>query len=99
MDPGFTVAIPAGESTAAIVITPNPDALTEIAETVIISLLTGTGYSVAVPGSATATIVDAAPPPPALAQVFISAWDSVAYEGNHDAGTFFVRVWRRQIRR
>jgi hypothetical protein len=89
VDPGFSVVIPAGESTGTVVITPSPDALTESSETVIISLLIGTGYSVAVPSSATANIVDTAPAP-TLPQVFISAWDSVAYEGSGDAGTFFV---------
>jgi hypothetical protein len=88
--PGFNFVIPEGEATTTLVITPIADALAETSETVLITLIAGTGYTVQGAG-ATATILDAAPPPPALAQVFVQTPDSAAYEGNHDAGTFYIQ--------
>ncbi len=53
-----TIAFAAGASTAAIPVTPLPDALAEGNETVIVAIAPDTAYSVGVPASATVTIAD-----------------------------------------
>jgi len=55
---GGSVVIPAGETTASILIAVIPDALPEGDETITITLLPGTDYGVAPPSSATASITD-----------------------------------------
>lgn len=59
-----SVAIPAGATTATIVIDPVADSLVEPDETVILSVAAGTGYTVGTPSSATGTILndDVSPP-------------------------------------
>ncbi len=51
-----TVTIPAGQASATLNVVTIDDAVAEAAETVIISLGNGTGYTVGVPGSATGNI-------------------------------------------
>jgi large repetitive protein len=53
-----TVSIPAGATTATIVIDPTLDGTVEANETVIIGVNGGTGYTVGTPNSATATILN-----------------------------------------
>ena len=57
-----SVLIPAGASSAAIIVTPLPDSVAEGDETVILSLAPGSGYEIGSPNSATVTIVDDPPP-------------------------------------
>jgi len=53
-----SVMIPAGFPSATITITPVDDALVEGSETVILTLASGTGYTIGNPNSATVTITD-----------------------------------------
>ncbi|MDH5833375.1 putative Ig domain-containing protein [Luteimonas sp. M1R5S59] len=53
-----TVTIPAGATTATLVVTPTADGIVEADETVAVTVTTGTGYTVGTPASATGTIVD-----------------------------------------
>ena len=53
-----TVTIPAGATTATIVINPNVDGTVEPDETVTLTVAAGTGYTVGVPASATGTILN-----------------------------------------
>src|SRR5690606_14881784 len=53
-----TVTIPAGATTATVVIDPVVDATVEADETVVLSVAPGTGYTVGVPSSATGTILN-----------------------------------------
>ena len=53
-----TVTIPAGATSATITIDPGADATPEGNETVILTVLAGTGYTVGAPSSATGTILD-----------------------------------------
>lgn len=57
------VTIPAGESSAVVTITPIDDAIYEGPETVVLTLVQGTGYALGKPRSATITIVDNEQPP------------------------------------
>ncbi len=51
-----SVTIPAGSSTATVVVSPIADGIAEIAETVILTALGGAGYAVGSPSNATVTI-------------------------------------------
>ena len=53
-----TVTIPAGSSSAAITVAPIDDSLVEGNETVVITLSSGSGYTVGTPTNATVTIAD-----------------------------------------
>ena len=53
-----TVTIPAGATTATIVINPNVDGTVEPDETVTLTVAAGTGYTVGVPASATGNILN-----------------------------------------
>jgi len=53
-----TVSIPAGATTATIVIDPTVDGTVEPNETVTLTVAAGTGYTVGVPASATGTILN-----------------------------------------
>ncbi len=53
-----TVVIPAGATTATITINPSVDATVEADETVILTVVAGTGYTVGAPASATGTILN-----------------------------------------
>jgi gliding motility-associated-like protein len=52
-----TVAIQTGQTNATIIVDPNDDNLTEPTETVIVTLDTGTGYTVGGPNTATVNII------------------------------------------
>jgi gliding motility-associated-like protein len=52
-----TVAIPNGQTNATIIVSPNDDGLTELDETVVVTLDPGAGYTVGAPDNATVTIV------------------------------------------
>jgi Calx-beta domain len=80
-----SVTIPAGSMSATITVNPLSDTLTEAAETVIVTLVSGSGYTVASPSSATVTIADAI----TTSTVSISATDPAAAEPA-DTGTFTV---------
>lgn len=60
-----TVTIPAGSVSATLTITPIDDADVESAETVVVSLASGSDYQVGDPSSATVTIADNDMPPTA----------------------------------
>ena len=84
-----TVSIAAGAATATIPVAINDDSSTENAETVILTLTGGTGYTVGSPSVHTLTITDNDGPPPTLpAASFASASSSAA----ESAGTRNVRV-------
>ncbi|MBX3712347.1 MAG: putative Ig domain-containing protein [Lysobacter sp.] len=53
-----TVTIPAGATTATIIIDPTVDGTVEADETVILTVAAGTGYTVGAPASATGTILN-----------------------------------------
>ncbi len=80
-----SVAIGNGNSSATITITPNDDILEESAETLILTVTSGTGYTVGSPNSATVTISDNDG-----TVVTITATDSAAAEAGADTGTFNV---------
>ncbi|HUS35181.1 MAG TPA: Calx-beta domain-containing protein [Verrucomicrobiae bacterium] len=73
-----TVSFQPGNSVATITITPTKDSTIEAAETIIATLLAGSGYALGTPSSATATI--AADPPPPLPTVTIVVTDPIATE-------------------
>jgi hypothetical protein len=83
------VTIPAGLSTATVVVTPVDDTADEADETVIATVATGTGYTVGSPSSATVSIVDNDP-----TMVSITASDASASEtasgAAADTGEFTV---------
>ncbi len=53
-----TVTFAAGSSTATVTVDPTADTIVESNETVILTLATGTGYTVGTPNAATGTITD-----------------------------------------
>ena len=55
---GGTVTVPAGQTTAPISIVPIDDRRQEAAETVVVTLTRGTGYTIGTPASGTVTIAD-----------------------------------------
>ncbi|HEY0262782.1 MAG TPA: Calx-beta domain-containing protein [Chitinophagales bacterium] len=78
---GGTFTFSPGSTTATITGTAAFDGITEGSETVIVSLVSGSGYNVGSPSSATVTITDAAPP-----TVTLSASSTSIQEG----GSSFV---------
>ena len=81
-----TLTIPIGATSATITVTPIDDSQLESAETVVATLMAGTGYTVGTPSSATVTISDDEPTEPT---VTIAATDAAAAEPS-GAGTFTV---------
>ncbi|MCF3650575.1 beta strand repeat-containing protein [Synoicihabitans lomoniglobus] len=71
--------------TATIDVAVIDDSVSEVSETVLLSVASGTGYSVGSPSGATVTIADNEPPPPP--NVTIVATDSSAGEPSNN-GTF-----------
>jgi len=80
-----SVFIPAGSASAPIVVTPIDDAVFEGNETVVVTLTSGTGYTLGTPRTATVTIADNDKP-----TVTIGAPDPTATEEGVTAGTFKV---------
>ncbi|MBO6645553.1 MAG: hypothetical protein JJ885_15370, partial [Muricauda sp.] len=85
-----SVDIPDTQQTATITLTPVDDADIEIDETVIVTLDTGTGYTVGTPDNATVTITsdDVAPDPVAT----ITASDATATEAGTTTGEYTVSL-------
>jgi hypothetical protein len=83
-----SITIPAGRSLQTIVITPMDDSIDENDETVTISILTGTGYTVGAPASGTVTILDNDAPP------VLAISDNSIVEGNSGSAnvTFAVTL-------
>ncbi len=81
---GTSVVIPAGATTKTLTVTTLQDTLTEPNKTVIVTLATGTGYTVGSPANATATIIDDEQ------GVSIAATDAAASETGPDTGTFTI---------
>lgn len=79
-----TVSIPSGQTSATITVTPVLDAVAEAAETLTLTLASGS-YTVGTPSSGTVTIADAVPP----TFVSVFAQDPEAYEIG-DTGAFIV---------
>jgi hypothetical protein len=73
-----TISFPAGSPTATLTITPTKDSITEGAETIVVTLLAGAGYTLGSAVSATATIQ--ADPPPTPPTVNIAATDAIGDE-------------------
>jgi hypothetical protein len=63
---GATVTLPAGDSSATVTVSPLQDTTVEGSESVQLTVIAGTGYTVGAPAQATVTIADddSAPPPP-----------------------------------
>jgi len=80
-----TVFIAAGATSAPIVVTPVDDALIEGAQTVIVTLTAGSGYTLGTPKTATVTIADNDKP-----TVTITSPDPTATEEGATGGTFKV---------
>jgi large repetitive protein len=83
-----SVTIPAGSSSAAVVVTPVNDAAVEGSETVTLTISPNGAYAIGSPNSATVTIGDNDQPPP-LPTVTVAATDANAAEPA-DVGTFTV---------
>lgn len=79
------VVIPAGVTTGTIVVDPIADSIIEADETVILTLVAGTGYTVGVPSSATGTILNDDLPN-------LSINDVSANEGNAGTTNFVFTV-------
>lgn len=87
---GTSVTLPAGASTTTQTLTPLDDALPESDETVILTLASGTGYTLGSPASATVTILsdDLATP-----TVSVAATDNTATEAGLTTGRYtFTRT-------
>ena len=82
-----SLVIPANTATATITVTATSDATSEPAETVIVTLASGTGYVVGSPAAATVTISD--PPPPTAS---ITATDAIASEAGPTTATYTVTL-------
>lgn len=82
-----TVTIPAGSTTATLTLSPTDDALYEgtSAETAVVTLASGSGYTIGSPSSATVTIADNDSASPT---VTVSASDPGAAEAGPDAGAY-----------
>ncbi len=80
-----SVTISDGYSSTTVTLTPNDDASVEGQETVILTVTSGSGYSVGSPSQATVTIDDND-----AVTVTISATDASADETGPDTGTFNV---------
>ncbi|MEK7414610.1 MAG: Calx-beta domain-containing protein, partial [Planctomycetota bacterium] len=87
-----TVTVPSGQADATITLTPIQDALTEIPETVIVTLVAQTAYTVAVSpnNAATATITDDTESP----VLTITASDSLSSEPSKGDGTGAFTITR-----
>ncbi|PSB29319.1 fibro-slime domain-containing protein [Stenomitos frigidus] len=84
-----SVLMPKGQTSAKILVTPIADQLTEGSETVIATLIGGSGYQTGTPSSATVTIEDNPPAPPVAV---IVATDPQASEVGLDPGQFTIML-------
>ena len=84
---GGTLTLAAGVTSVIITVTPLDDTIVEAVESVVLSLVAGTGYAVGSPSSASGTIADD-DVPPALPVVTIQATDAVGAEPGADTITF-----------
>ncbi len=100
-EPPGSVTIPVGESSADVYLNPIDDTEAEEPETVLMSLLGGSGYTVGVPNSGTVTIADndgstttppppPPPPPPDTPTVTVTAPDPDASEEGSEPGVFNI---------
>jgi hypothetical protein len=80
-----SVTIPAGATSADIILTPRPDILLEGDESVVLTLTNNAAYNVGTPGIATLFIRDQQKP-----YVTIEATDDTASEPGDDFGTFTI---------
>ena len=83
----LTLTFAAGSASATITVTPVADSVVESSETVVLTVASGTGYSVGSPASATVTIADAPPPP-----LTLSVADASIVEGDTKTSTLTVAV-------
>jgi hypothetical protein len=83
------LVIPAGSSSAMITIAPIADSLEESAESVVLTLQSGTGYLLGSPTSGSVEIYDTAPTAPPNA-VTLTVTDASASESPGNAGAFLV---------
>jgi len=82
---GTTAIIPAAQSSVNVVVTPIDDGTPEDDETVILTLASGTGYTVGSPSAATITISDND-----LPTITVGTSDAAASEAGPNAGSFTV---------
>jgi hypothetical protein len=81
-----TVTLPAGQASATVTVTPIADGIPEPTETVILTLLPASSYTVGSPATADVAIADASDPTKPI--VSVSATDPTAAEQGPDPGTF-----------
>jgi hypothetical protein len=92
---GASVTFAAGSNTATVTVNPTADSVVESDETITIAL-TGSGYTIGIPGSATGTISndDTAPPPPISGSGLFADGDAPNIFGtdssNYELGTKFT---------
>jgi len=85
---GTSVSITAGATTKTITITPTDDAIVEGNETLVVTLASGTGYSLGAPGNAAVAITDNE----AVPTVTLTASDASAAESGGDTATLWVTL-------
>ncbi len=86
---GTTVTFAANQSIKTVTLTPLDDAWYEVSETAIVTLTTGSGYSIGTPSQATVNIADNDPSSPTISVV---ATDAAASEPGTNIGTYtFMR--------
>ncbi|MEK7412903.1 MAG: Calx-beta domain-containing protein, partial [Planctomycetota bacterium] len=73
---GASIALAANISTATLTVTPVNDTVVEGPETVVVTLASGTGFTIGSPGSATVTILDDEPAVTIIANDPDAAWPS-----------------------
>jgi hypothetical protein len=84
---GPTVTFQPGSSTVTLTIAPAQDSVAEGEENLVVTVVSGAGYSVGVAGSASGTIAADPPPPPILSEVSVAATDAMGDE-NGDSIVF-----------
>jgi hypothetical protein len=88
---GATATIAGGATTALLTLTPLDDAIAEVAETAILSVVTGTGYTPGASASATVTILD----DEANQVSVVSSLASTPEASTNDAVLTFTRLGNR----
>ncbi|MBA2482546.1 MAG: pre-peptidase C-terminal domain-containing protein [Planctomycetes bacterium] len=86
-----SVVVPALSTSATVTVSPIDDAVYEGAETVVVTLVAGAGYSVGSPATASVTIADDEAAPVAS----IIASDAAASETNADVGIMTITLSRQ----
>jgi hypothetical protein len=94
-----SLSLPAGQASAAVLVTPIDDTLVESAETVSLSIAPDANYDVGSPNSAAVTINDndVAPPPPPPVAASASGGGGGLIEGWEIFGLLSMLLWRQGL--